>query len=94
MRDDTGQAKTAVKERDLELTLSASQTILDRISKIDERLGMMSSRLYGDPSRTPEAACGEPQQDGIIGRFQGTHNASCRCCESIEEWLASIENAV
>ncbi len=92
--NDAEKAPKVAKERDLESTLNASQTILDRICKIDERLGMMSGRLYGERPRPTEAACGEPQQDGIIGRFEGTHNSSCRCCESIEGWLASIENAV
>ena len=82
------------KPRELEKILSTNQIITDRLSRIDERLSMMSNRLSGEVPCEVVTERDDPSPSGIIGQLKNTHTALIRHCDSIEEWLTHIEKVI
>ncbi len=92
---DRSRASEVIEARQLEDILGASKQILDRLNNIDERLGMMSGRLSGStPREVAGVADDMPLTEGIIGQFGTTHSAAYQRCDSIDEWITTIEKVV
>ena len=91
-----GQGAAIPKERDLEGVLNTSQLLLDQLTEIEERLGLLSSRLYGPRPQTDENAPegSAPTPAGIVGHFRDLNAAACRRCKSIQGWIESLESAI